>query len=118
MQELERNVRSIEIDGLLWGACKLNYYFKDLNKKNSFSARLVPLAYTIKKLQITCVVEDDKVDLLSFSHLFYSIIFRLERIFSKNVLWLLKIMFNQLILHHFKRFKFYFCFVCNTVLLH
>jgi hypothetical protein len=24
-------------------------------------ARLVPLAYTIKKLQITCVVEDDKV---------------------------------------------------------
>jgi elongation factor 1-beta len=44
MQELEKNVRSIEIDGLLWGA-----------------SRLVPLAYTIKKLQITCVVEDDKV---------------------------------------------------------
>jgi len=44
MQELERNVRSIELDGLLWGA-----------------SRLVPLAYTIKKLQITCVVEDDKV---------------------------------------------------------
>lgn len=44
MEELESNVRSIEIDGLLWG-----------------SSRLVPLAYTIKKLQITCVVEDDKV---------------------------------------------------------
>jgi len=44
MQELEQNVRSIELDGLLWGA-----------------SRLVPLAYTIKKLQITCVVEDDKV---------------------------------------------------------
>jgi elongation factor 1-beta len=44
MEELERNVRSIELDGLLWGA-----------------SRLVPLAYTIKKLQITCVVEDDKV---------------------------------------------------------
>ncbi|CAF0773617.1 unnamed protein product [Rotaria sordida] len=44
MQELERNVRSIELDGLLWGA-----------------SRLVPLAYTIKKLQISCVVEDDKV---------------------------------------------------------
>lgn len=29
-------------------------------------ARLVPLAYTIKKLQITCVVEDDKVIHLSF----------------------------------------------------
>jgi len=44
MAELERNVRSIELDGLLWGG-----------------SRLVPLAYTIKKLQITCVVEDDKV---------------------------------------------------------
>ncbi|CAM4776977.1 unnamed protein product [Rotaria magnacalcarata] len=44
MQELESHVRSIELDGLLWGA-----------------SRLVPLAYTIKKLQITCVVEDDKV---------------------------------------------------------
>jgi len=44
MEELEKNVRSIELDGLLWGA-----------------SRLVPLAYTIKKLQITCVVEDDKV---------------------------------------------------------
>jgi len=44
MEELERNVRSIELDGLLWGA-----------------SRLVPLAYTIKKLQISCVVEDDKV---------------------------------------------------------
>ncbi|CAF2399632.1 unnamed protein product [Rotaria sp. Silwood2] len=44
MEELERNVRSIEVDGLLWGA-----------------GRLIPLAYTIKKLQISCVVEDDKV---------------------------------------------------------
>jgi len=42
--EMERLVRSIELDGLLWGA-----------------SRLVPLAYTIKKLQINCVVEDDKV---------------------------------------------------------
>ncbi|CAF0982401.1 unnamed protein product [Adineta ricciae] len=44
MEELEKNVRSIEVDGLLWGA-----------------SRFVPLAYGIKKLQITCVVEDDKV---------------------------------------------------------
>ena len=44
MGELERLVRSIEKDGLLWGASKL-----------------VPLAYGIKKLQISCVVEDDKV---------------------------------------------------------
>lgn len=44
MAELEKNVRSIETDGLLWGQSKL-----------------VPLAYGIKKLQIGCVVEDDKV---------------------------------------------------------
>jgi len=44
MLELEKCVRSIVMDGLLWG-----------------SSKLVPLAYTIKKLQISCVVEDDKV---------------------------------------------------------
>lgn len=47
MKKMEELVRSIETDGLLWGASKL-----------------VPLAYGIKKLQITCVVEDDKVHLL------------------------------------------------------
>jgi len=46
MVELEKCVRSIEMDGLLWG-----------------SSKLVPLAYTIKKLQISCVVEDDKVSI-------------------------------------------------------
>ena len=44
MAEMEKLVRTIELDGLLWGA-----------------AKLVPLAYGIKKLQIMCVVEDDKV---------------------------------------------------------
>lgn len=44
MAKLEECVRSIEMDGLLWGASKL-----------------VPLAYGIRKLQISCVVEDDKV---------------------------------------------------------
>merc|ERR1712198_498967 len=44
MVEVERLVRSIEMDGLLWG-----------------NSKLVPLAYGIKKLQISCVVEDDKV---------------------------------------------------------
>ncbi|XP_072172821.1 elongation factor 1-delta-like isoform X2 [Diadema setosum] len=44
MKALENAVRSVEMDGLVWGASKL-----------------VPLAYGIKKLQITCVVEDDKV---------------------------------------------------------
>ncbi|XP_075237582.1 putative elongation factor 1-delta isoform X2 [Lycorma delicatula] len=44
MKELESAVRKIETDGLIWGASKL-----------------VPLAYGIHKLQISCVVEDDKV---------------------------------------------------------
>lgn len=44
MAELEKAVRVISTDGLLWGA-----------------AKLVPLAYGIHKLQISCVVEDDKV---------------------------------------------------------
>lgn len=46
MKELEQGVRGIEMEGLLWGASKL-----------------VPLAYGIKKLQISCVVEDDKVSI-------------------------------------------------------
>lgn len=44
MKELEKVVRVIEMDGLLWGVSKL-----------------VPLAYGINKLQICCVIEDDKV---------------------------------------------------------
>ena len=44
MVELEKVVRSVEMDGLLWGAGKL-----------------VPLAFGIKKLTIMCTVEDDKV---------------------------------------------------------
>lgn len=46
MKELEKCVRSVEMDGLLWGTSKL-----------------VPLAYGIKKLTITTVVEDDKVSI-------------------------------------------------------
>lgn len=41
---LEKHVRTIVMDGLLWGASKL-----------------VPIAFGIKKLQISCVVEDDKI---------------------------------------------------------
>lgn len=50
MADMEKQVRSIEMDGLLWGASKL-----------------VPVGYGIKKLQIICVIEDDKVsvDLLT-----------------------------------------------------
>ncbi|KAB1725053.1 hypothetical protein FNE60_30110, partial [Klebsiella pneumoniae] len=46
MAETEKKVRSIEMDGLVWGA-----------------AKLVPLAYGIKKLSIMCVVEDEKVSI-------------------------------------------------------
>ncbi|XP_076359001.1 putative elongation factor 1-delta [Tachypleus tridentatus] len=43
---MEKQVREIMTDGLLWGA-----------------ARTVPLAYGIHKLQISCVVEDEKVSI-------------------------------------------------------
>jgi len=44
MAVVEAEVRKIQTDGLLWGA-----------------AKLVAIGYGIKKLQICCVVEDDKV---------------------------------------------------------
>lgn len=44
MKEMEKNVRTIVMDGLLWGASKL-----------------VPVGYGIMKLQICCVIEDDKI---------------------------------------------------------
>ena len=44
IEELEANVRAIEMDGLVWGA-----------------SQWVPLAYAIQKLQINLVVEDEKV---------------------------------------------------------
>jgi len=46
MKAMEQEVRKITCDGLLWGASKL-----------------VPLAYGIHKLQISCVVEDEKVSI-------------------------------------------------------
>ncbi|XP_045476085.1 elongation factor 1-beta'-like [Harmonia axyridis] len=50
MKAMEKQVRTIEMDGLVWGASKL-----------------VPVGYGINKLQIMCVVEDAKVsvDLLT-----------------------------------------------------
>ncbi|XP_077978205.1 elongation factor 1-beta-like [Glandiceps talaboti] len=44
MKEIEEKVRQVKADGLVWGASKL-----------------VPVGYGIKKLQISCVVEDDKI---------------------------------------------------------
>ncbi|SZF00211.1 unnamed protein product [Blumeria hordei] len=46
MKELEEAVRAIEKDGLLWG-----------------SSKLVPVGFGIMKLQITLVIEDDKIGL-------------------------------------------------------
>jgi elongation factor 1-beta len=46
MKALEAAVRSIEKDGLVWGASKL-----------------VPVGFGIKKLQINLVIEDDKIGL-------------------------------------------------------
>ncbi|KAI1113657.1 hypothetical protein F5Y14DRAFT_451851 [Nemania sp. NC0429] len=46
MAALEASVRSIEKDGLVWGASKL-----------------VPVGFGIKKLQITLVIEDEKISL-------------------------------------------------------
>ncbi|KAI9883834.1 MAG: hypothetical protein M1823_004388 [Watsoniomyces obsoletus] len=46
MSELEKGVRAITMDGLVWGASKL-----------------VAVGFGIKKLQINLVVEDDKVSL-------------------------------------------------------
>jgi len=46
MKQMEKLVRAIEKPGLLWGASKL-----------------VPVGYGINKLQISCVVEDDKISI-------------------------------------------------------
>ncbi|VDL93074.1 unnamed protein product, partial [Schistocephalus solidus] len=45
MKAMEEAVRSIAADGLVWGTSKF-----------------VPVVHGIKKLQITCVIEDDKID--------------------------------------------------------
>ena len=46
MDAMLKAVKSIEMDGLLWGANKL-----------------LPIGYGINKLQVMCVVEDDKVSI-------------------------------------------------------
>uniref|UniRef100_A0A914CQF6 Elongation factor 1-beta n=1 Tax=Acrobeloides nanus TaxID=290746 RepID=A0A914CQF6_9BILA len=44
IKEIEQHVRSIETDGLVWGTSKV-----------------LPIAYGVNKLQICCVIEDEKV---------------------------------------------------------
>jgi translation elongation factor EF-1beta len=63
MEDMEKAVKSISCEGLIWGQCKY-FYIRGNWAKNEhffFSAKFVPLAYGIKKLQIGCVIEDDKV---------------------------------------------------------
>ncbi|KHJ43558.1 EF-1 guanine nucleotide exchange domain protein [Trichuris suis] len=62
MKEMESRVRSIEMDGLVWGACN-RYRFAFQKSIRLISAKLVPVGYGIKKLQIMCVVEDEKVSM-------------------------------------------------------
>lgn len=59
-------VRSVEADGLHWGACESTSACHSENYDRTISlpicaAKFVPVAYGIKKLQITCVIEDDKI---------------------------------------------------------
>lgn len=62
LDAMEQAIRTIEIDGLLWG-----------------QARKVPVAFGISKLEIGCVIEDEKVD---FHHIVINLnsMFRLELI--------------------------------------
>merc|ERR1739838_670899 len=46
MDAMLKEVKTIEMEGLVWGASKL-----------------VPVGYGIKKLQVMCVVEDEKVSI-------------------------------------------------------
>merc|ERR1712150_102750 len=46
MDEVLKSVKTIEMEGLVWGANKL-----------------IPIGYGIKKLQVSCVVEDEKVSI-------------------------------------------------------
>ncbi|RKP07380.1 elongation factor 1-beta [Thamnocephalis sphaerospora] len=52
LDEMEKAVRSIEMDGLLWGTSKR-----------------VPVAFGVNMLRIACVVEDDKVSTDSLQEL-------------------------------------------------
>lgn len=64
MAEVEHLVRGVTKDGLLWGACEFQRYAHTcaVYARISFPpAKLVPVAYGVMKLQISCVIEDEKV---------------------------------------------------------
>lgn len=99
MEEMEQLVRGLEIDGLLWGAGKL-----------------VEIGYGIKKLQIVCTIEDEKVSVDA------DLVERIQDDFSDHVscLHINKICaenfnnffrYKALILLPLIKFKLLFCFV-------
>lgn len=77
MKKLEEAVRSVQMDGLLWGACMTYYiYSAPFNHCSncciilvcywlavlvSLTAKLVPVGYGIKKMQIMLTIVDDLV---------------------------------------------------------
>lgn len=65
MKAMENGVRSIEMDGLVWGAGVFDWSHcrHYVTCHFALAAKLVPLAYGIKKLAIMCVVEDEKVSI-------------------------------------------------------
>ncbi len=114
---MEKAVRTIEADGLLWGQCKsiekrIVYFDCYLFL---FIAKQVPVAFGLHKLEIACVIEDDKVRpkkkifllIIVYSYTYY----RLELIFSKKRFVNLMNTFNQLTLLpsiNFKQMTFFF----------
>ncbi|KAL0425266.1 UNVERIFIED_CONTAM: Elongation factor 1-delta [Sesamum radiatum] len=71
MKKLEEAVRSVQMEGLLWGACISctaalivrhdNHSRTIINRLMLFTAKLVPVGYGIKKLQIMITIVDDLV---------------------------------------------------------
>lgn len=71
MKAIEEIVRSIQMDGLTWAACKSFCCFSKSNQKFNFTklsilyilfpAKLVAVGYGIHKFRIMCIIEDDKV---------------------------------------------------------
>ncbi|GAY44276.1 hypothetical protein CUMW_080950 [Citrus unshiu] len=71
MQKLEEAVRSIKMEGLHWGACNLVSELQANMNMFDVTAKLVPVGYGIKKLQIMLTIVDDlvSVDNLIEEHL-------------------------------------------------
>jgi hypothetical protein len=104
MEELTAAVKAIDLDGLLWGG-----------------SQLVAIGFGIKKLQINCVVEDDKV---KFTYgntlpsatcsyiLFYRSVLMILLTRSRN--W--RTLSNPLMLLLCKRFKFVYASIHVFVL--